>query len=177
MPDGPWAFDPNAPAALTFRQQRDESARQLRAYLATLSPVERRRYMENRQGVLRGEVQQPAQEPAQQQPAQQQPVVMAPEVHIHQTRPDDRSPLERMGDNIEDAYRYENDSRVDQAREARRMSFAKDMEAMRQEGLLQRLQAMNDSPYQPAPENQGGPFGVFNPEAGRFDYYNRLRFD
>lgn len=122
---------------------------------------------------------QPAQPAPQAQQAQQQPPPeFRPEVHMHVAAPrvDTRGDLERMGDNVEEAMRDENDSRVSQMREAKRMQHAKELEAMRQEGLLQRLQAMNDSSYeQPAPA-PGGPVGVFDPEAGQFRYYNGVRF-
>lgn len=116
---------------------------------------------------------QEAQEAARRQQAQQPP----PEVHFHVPRPaeDSRSPLDRMGDNVEGAIRDENDSRVSQARENRRMQHAKELEAMRQEGLLKRLQAMSDSPYgQPGPA--GGPIGVWNPVTMKFDYTDRVQF-
>lgn len=106
--------------------------------------------------------------------AQQQPLVLAPAMHVHMPEADERSPLERMGDNVEDAYRRENDSRVEQAREARRLGFARDMEAMRQEGLLQRLQAMNESSYEPAQRPQSGGIGVFNPYTHQFEYGSQL---
>jgi hypothetical protein len=140
----------------------------------------RQAYIADRLRRSRGEAppQQPAQpaaEPAAQQ--QQQPQLIAnPELHVHVPRPDDRPPLERMGDNLEEAFRDENDSRVAQSRENRRMGFARDMEAMRQEGLLKRLQAMNDSQYDrpDAPSQQGGGIGVFNPNTRQFEYGSRL---
>jgi hypothetical protein len=80
-----------------------------------------------------------------------------------------------MGDNLEEAFRDENDSRVAQARENKRMGFARDMEAMRQEGLLKRLQTMNDSAYEP-PAPPGGGIGVWNPITQQFDYTDRVKF-
>jgi hypothetical protein len=44
-----------------------------------------------------------------------------------------------MIDDVQDAYQDENDSRVAQMREQRRMAHEKEMETMRQEALLQRL--------------------------------------
>jgi hypothetical protein len=114
-----------------------------------------------------------AQEARQRQQAQQPP----PELHMHVAAPrvDNRPPLERMGDNVEEAIRDENDSRIAQARENKRMGFARDMEAMRQEGLLKRLQTMNDSAYEP-PAPPGGGIGVWNPITQQFDYTDRVKF-
>lgn len=68
-----------------------------------------------------------------------------------------------MIDRVEQAHRDENDSRVAQAREARRMEFAKDIERMRQESLLQRLaMAQQASPRRAATPPAGG-VRVFNP--------------
>jgi hypothetical protein len=44
-----------------------------------------------------------------------------------------------MIDDVQDAIQDENDSRVAQMREQRRMAHEREMEAMRQEALLQRL--------------------------------------
>jgi hypothetical protein len=44
-----------------------------------------------------------------------------------------------MIDDVQDAYQDENDSRVAQMREQRRMAHEREMEAMRQEALLERL--------------------------------------
>jgi hypothetical protein len=44
-----------------------------------------------------------------------------------------------MIDDVQDAYQDENDSRVAQLREQRRMAHEREMEAMRQEALLERL--------------------------------------
>lgn len=179
----PWAFDPNNPNPRTPQQQLED-------YLKTLPPEERARYRRNQRQVLAGRIpadppaQQPAPQPAAPAPQQQQqqqdqqegqrPLVLAPAMHVHMPEADERSPLERMGDNVEDAYRRENDSRVEQAREARRLGFARDMEAMRQEGLLQRLQAMNESSYEPAQRPQSGGIGVFNPYTHQFEYGSQL---
>jgi hypothetical protein len=122
---------------------------------------------------------QPAPQNAPPAPAGRQAQQPPPEVHMHVAAPrvDNRPPLERMGDNVEDAIRDENDSRVAQARENKRMGFARDMEAMRQEGLLKRLQAMNDSQYgRPDAPQQGGGIGVWNPITQQFDYTDRVKF-
>jgi len=133
-----------------------------------------------RRGLWPGQIEIPdnSPRPAPQQPATrqaQQPPPVAPELHVHVPRPDERSPHERMGDNLEEAIRDENDSRVAQAREDKRMGFARDMEAMRQEGLLKRLQTMNDSAYEP-PSPPGGGIGVWNPITQQFDYTDRVKF-
>ena len=109
--------------------------------------------------------------------ANQQPPARRPEgdVHInlpHPPQEDARHPLQRMGDELEDAFRDENKSRVAQMREGRQMQHAKDIESMRQEGLLQRLQAMNMSAYEP----RGGGIGVWNPVTQQFDYTDRVQF-
>jgi hypothetical protein len=174
----PWAFNPNErPPAPNPRQQQLQAQQQLRRYLATLSPAERQRYLQNQQQVAAGP---PAPQNAPQAPAGQQAQQPPPEVHFHVPRPsqDDRSPLDRMGDNVEEAMRDENDSRVSQMREAKRMQHAKELEAMRQEGLLKRLQAMNDSQYgrPDAPSQQGGGIGVWNPITQQFDYTDRVKF-
>lgn len=83
----------------------------------------------------------------------------------------------RLIGKTEDAFRDENEARRDRADLERRMQHSKDMESMRQEGLLQRLQAMNDSAYEPpAPPRVGGPIGVWNPVTMQFDYTDRVQF-
>lgn len=83
------------------------------------------------------------------------------------------------------AIQDENDSRVAQAREMRRMEHEKSIEAMRQEGLLRRLAAMQQS-YGDSPagdvNNQGlrynaagGAMRVFNPNTLSWDYTNQIQ--
>jgi hypothetical protein len=67
---------------------------------------------------------------------QMNPALMAQQVSSAQGRH-----LGGMIRDVEDAYRDENDSRVSQMREQRRMAHEMEMEAMRQEALLQRLAA------------------------------------
>jgi hypothetical protein len=62
------------------------------------------------------------------------PALMAQQVSSAQARH-----LGGMIDDVQDAIQDENDSRVAQMREQRRMAHEREMEAMRQEALLQRL--------------------------------------
>jgi hypothetical protein len=62
------------------------------------------------------------------------PALMAQQVSSAQARH-----LGGMIDDVQDAIQDENDSRVAQMREQRRMAHEKEMETMRQEALLQRL--------------------------------------
>lgn len=80
-----------------------------------------------------------------------------------------------MIDRVEQAHRDENDSRVAQAREARRMEFARDIERMRQEALLQRLamEQQQQASYAPPPS---GHMRVFNPNALSWDYTDSVTF-
>ena len=154
--------------AFTARSNTDQQR-----YLLTLSPAERAQYLASQRANITGEqppAAQPAPQPAPQAPAGRQAQQPPPELHMHVAAPrvDNRPPLERMGDNVEEAIRDENDSRVAQAREDKRMGFARDMESMRQEGLLKRLQAMNDSSYEQPARRQEGPIRVFDPVSGRF---------
>lgn len=71
---------------------------------------------------------------------------------------------------VEGAFRDENDSRVAQAREAKRMEFSRDIERMRQEALLQRLaMEQSDNPRRFAPQS---PLAVrsWNPATGEWEY-------
>lgn len=85
---------------------------------------------------------------------------------------------DRMAAAVEQTFRDENDSRVAQAREARRMQFARDMEQMRHENLLQRL-AAEQSPRRSSPlifdslvKRNSGPWMVrsWNPATGTWEY-------
>lgn len=78
-------------------------------------------------------------------------------------------------DKTADAWKDENDSRVAQVREMRRLQHEKDMEAMRQEGLLRRLAAaqanapesvFGGTSYMPTPQ---GRLRVWNPQTQQFD--------
>lgn len=71
---------------------------------------------------------------------------------------------------VEGAFRDENDSRVAQAREAKRMEFTRDIERMRQESLLQRLaMEQSDNPRRFVPQS---PLAVrsWNPATGQWEY-------
>ena len=88
------------------------------------------------------------------------------------------SALQGMIDKTSDAWDDELDSRVAQAREMRRMQHAKEIEAMRQEGLLQRLAMMaqgmrpsGPTSYEP---DQGGALRIWNPVTQQYDRTNEV---
>jgi hypothetical protein len=128
-------------------------------YMLTLSPEERAQYLSGKR-----EAAQPAprQQPAQrQQPAPAgEDAPEAPQRAIRrpfnmqaysQSLPMQNDFIAQFGpmaqarslggmvSDVQDAYQDENDSRVAQMREQRRMAHERDMESMRQEELLQRL--------------------------------------
>lgn len=114
----------------------------------------------------------------QQQPAerQEQQVSHMPTFHPpHPITPGEQADV--LGDMIDKtsaAWSNELDSRVAQAREERRMQHAKDIEAMRQEGLLRRLSAMQQ-PEQERPV-ASGLMRWFNPETGQWENTDRVHF-
>lgn len=175
------------------RRQDYENDRQMRAYLGTLTPQDRAKYLADRQEVLSPE---PVTQPDAPQNAQND--VRRPfqfqghqgAAHPMQAAYDALGPhaqaraLQGMAGQAMAAIQDENDSRVAQAREARRMQHEKDIEAMRQEGLLRRLAAMQQM-YDAGPgevNNQGlrynaggGGMRVFNPNTMSWDYTDQIR--
>jgi hypothetical protein len=132
---------------------RSQSDKQLRQYLATLPPAERARYLAAHRDVVAGAPDnnqdndpQDAQEGPQQairRPFRMQPYGGAPSAQ--QSFMDNYGPaaqarhLGGMIDDVQRTIQDENDSRVAQSREQMRMAHEQEMEAMRQEALLQRL--------------------------------------
>jgi hypothetical protein len=120
---------------------------QMRQYLGTLTPAERAKYLRDRQHVLSNDQDEPdAQEAPQQairRPFGMQAYSGANPVQqgfINDFGPAAQaSSLGGMISDVQDAYQDENDSRVAQLREQRRMDHEIQIEAMRQEALLQRL--------------------------------------
>jgi len=121
---------------------------QMRQYLATLTPAERAKYLQSRQQVLSGDDEPDAPEAPQQAirrpfgmqaysgAPQMTPALMAQQATSAQARH-----LGGMIQDVTEAYQDENDSRVAQMREQRRMNQEMAIESMRQEALLQRLAA------------------------------------
>jgi hypothetical protein len=142
--------------ATSYEQQRarnflaKQGDTQMRQYLGTLTPAERARYLQARQQVLNGGNQQEDEPDAQEAPQRsiRRPfnmqgysgaVPMNPALMAQQAASAQARHLGGMIDDVQDAYQDENDSRVAQMREQRRMAHERDMEAMRQEALLERL--------------------------------------
>jgi len=154
---------------------------QLRQYLHSLPEAERRKYIKDRKSVL-GEQGQPPQQPQQPQlPTAQQNQHFAPNhampMHNYVAR-EQASALQGMIDKTSDAWGDELDSRVAQAREMRRMQHAKEVEAMRQEGLLQRLAMMSQGMRPSGPTSyepdQGGALRIWNPVTQQYDRTNEV---
>ena len=148
--------EPVARVVSLYEQQRarnflaKQGDTQMRQYLGTLTPAEREKYLQSRQQVLNGGNQQEDEPDAQEAPQQaiRRPfnmqgysgaVPMNPALMAQQASSAQARHLGGMIDDVQDAYQDENDSRVAQVREQRRMAHEKEMEAMRQEALLQRL--------------------------------------
>jgi hypothetical protein len=119
---------------------------QMRQYLATLTPAERERYLQSRQQVLSGDDEPDAPEAPQRsirRPFGMQAYSGANPVQqgfINDFGPHAQGKhLGGMIADVQDAYEDENDSRVSQMREQRRMQQEMEIESMRQEALLQRL--------------------------------------
>ena len=119
---------------------------QMRQYLGTLTPAERAKYLQSRQQVLSGGDEPDAPEAPQQairRPFGMQAYSGANPVQqgfVDQFGPAAQArSLGGMVEDVQDAYQDENDSRVAQLREQRRMEHEAEMESMRQEALLQRL--------------------------------------
>lgn len=165
------------------RQRAWGEAGQLRDYLRTLSPVARAQYLANQRQLN----QTPANVPHAPQNAQQAPggpiaqggppMALSPiqAAYLEQGPHAQAAALRGAIDKTEDAIRDENDSRVSQAREAKRMEFARDMERMRQEALLQRLamEQQQQASYAPPPS---GNMRVFNPNTLSWDYTDSVTF-
>lgn len=91
--------------------------------------------------------------------------------------------LQGMAGQAMGAIQDENDSRVAQVREMRRMQHEKDIEAMRQQALIQRLAMLQQAQgYDGEVNNQGlrynaggGGMRVFNPNTMSWDYTNQIR--
>lgn len=134
--------------------------KELRKYLYSLSPRERERYLRGRQEAVFGvpdndpdnnRVPPPAAEPDAPEAPQQairRPFSMraySGANPVQQGFINDFGPaaqgrhLKSMVNDIQEAYQDENDSRVAQMREQRRMDQEMQIESMRQEALLQRL--------------------------------------
>jgi len=141
--------------ATSYEQQRarnflaKQGDTQMRQYLGTLTPAERAKYLSDRQQVLSNDQDEPDAQEAPQQ-AIRRPFNMQPYSQSHSMQQgfiNDFGPaaqaqhLGGMVDDVQNAYQDENDSRVAQLREQRRMEHETEMEAMRQEALLQRLAA------------------------------------
>jgi len=119
---------------------------QMRQYLATLTPAERAKYLQSRQQVLSGDDEPDAPEAPQQ--AIRRPFSMraysganpVQQGFIDQFGPAAQGrQLNSMVRDVQDTIQDENDSRVAQMREQRRMQLEIAKESMRQEALLQRL--------------------------------------
>ena len=79
--------------------------------------------------------------------------------------------LQGMISDVTAAHSQENQSRVIQAQAERQRQHEKELEAMRLEALIGRLQS-EGQPYQ-APR-RGGAFQTFNPNTMDYDYSDRL---
>jgi len=123
---------------------------QLRQYLATLPPADRANYLQAQQQVLNGDDQQADEPDAPEGPqrAPRSPFNMRAYSQSHPMQNDfidefgpvaQGKHLSSMVDDVTNAYQDENDSRVAQLREQRRMEQEMAIESMRQEALLQRL--------------------------------------
>lgn len=176
---------------MAFDQQRSEN-NDLKRFLYSLPEDERRKYLADRKQVL-------ADQPPPPQNAPQAPgrpfatggrqVAMTPIQAAYATQGPhvQAAALQGAIDNTMDAWKAENDSRVAQMREMRRMQHEKDIEAMRQEGLLRRLAAAQagapESVFPQDVNNQGmrykkdpgGMMRIFNPDTMQFDYTNEFR--
>ena len=144
---------------------RAEDARgdkELRKYLYSLSPMERERYLRGRQEAVFGvpdnnpdnnriDAPQPAAQPDAPEAPQHAPRSpfnmhaysgshpMNPALIAQQVSSEQARHLSGMIDDVTNAYQDENDSRVAQLREQRRMEHETEMESMQQDALLQRL--------------------------------------
>jgi hypothetical protein len=121
-------------------------------YLLTLSPTERAQYLAGKREAARpapktfkptgGNAQQAPQQAAR-RPFNMQPYsqsqTMNPALIAQQAASAQARHLGGMIQDVTEAYRDENDSRVAQMREQRRMNQEMAIESMRQEALLQRL--------------------------------------
>lgn len=131
---------------LAERRQKYQGDQQLRQYLSTLPPDERAAYLRSQQ-----ELDAPEEEPEAPQAPQRsirRPFNMqaysganpVQQGFIDQFGPAAQARhLRGMISQTENAFQDENDSRVAQMREQRRMEHEMEKEAMRQEALLQRL--------------------------------------
>ena len=121
-------------------------------YLLTLSPTERAQYLAGQREAAKPapKVPKPTDGNAQQGPQQaprrpfnmqpySQSQTMNPALIAQQASSAQARHLGGMIQDVTDAYQDENDSRVAQLREQRRMEHEAEMESMRQEALLQRL--------------------------------------
>jgi hypothetical protein len=127
-----------------------QSDAQLRQFLATLPPDEREEYLRSRQQVLSGDDPRGDEPDAPQAPQQaiRRPFNMraysganpVQQGFINEFGPAAQARhLGGMINDVESAFRAENASRVAQARDEQEMAHEAEMEAMRQEALLQRL--------------------------------------
>jgi|GEM_PF-2253498 len=188
------------------RRAAADADRDMQKYLGTLTPQDRAKYLADRQRVLNPPQEQPERPQGQQQPQQDNGEQQAMRFMLHAAaanpghapgRPPHPVSPEEQGlvlrgivDDVSKAWSDENDSRVAQAREMRRMQHETNIESMRQEGLLKRLAAMQQGAYQPegyAPDqsevnNQGlrynpngGAMRVFNPNTLSWDYTDQIR--
>lgn len=151
-------------------ERRQTEASRQRLVAAGLWPAPRQEQQEAPQEAPGGQQEQQA---AQVAPAFDMPLGAAQRAQAGRAMQADR--LGGMIDRVEQAHRDENDSRVAQAREARRMEFAKDIERMRQEALLQRLamEQQQQPSYAPPPS---GHMRVFNPNTLSWDYTDSVTF-
>jgi hypothetical protein len=147
---------------LYLRRAEAQGDKELRRFLSSLSPRQREEYIRGQQEVVYGvpdnnpnnnriDAPKPAAQPDAQQGPQQaarrpfnmqpysQSQTMTPALIAQQASSAQARHLGGMIDQVTDAYQDENDSRVAQMREQRRMGHEAEMESMRQEALLQRL--------------------------------------
>jgi hypothetical protein len=85
--------------------------------------------------------------------------------------------LQNMISQTTDAWRDEHDSRVSQNREMRRMEHEKEIERMRIEAMLQRLQAEQPRGFVDGPGSIARGPGIVNPDGALRQYagYNEIR--
>ena len=162
---------PTWDAQQNANRSRAAAEQQLRQYLGSLTPEQRRAYLASRADLLDGE-DPPA--PQQQAPQQRAPIQHRPfgaqPMHQQQEFVRDYGPkaqtgaLQDMIDDVTDAHQDENDSRVSQLREMRRMEHEKEIEAARQETERLKIEAL----LKRLGEAQGGSGGqtVYLPGGG-----------
>jgi hypothetical protein len=147
---------------LSLRQRDAAGDKELRKYLYSLSPMERERYLRGQQEAVFGvpdndpdnnriDAPQPAAQPDAPEAPQQaarRPFSMraysganpVQQGFINEFGPAAQGrQLNAMVNDVQNAYQDENDSRVAQMREQRRMAQEMQIESMRQEALLERL--------------------------------------